>query len=561
MAQDFQPQSLSEPRFRPATRAGSDGGRNRQTVAGRERTIATDLMIGALAGAAGVWVMDRLDWFNYRHGLDDAESRAQTRRARPLGMDPAHLIAAHGAEAADVTLSFRQHDRAGLAVHYVLGIVPGALYGALRGRVPHLDAGRGSAFGVGLFLIQDELLNTAAGLAGPPQDYPWQAHARGLLAHLTYGLVTDALCRLADAGQNDPARPDRALRAEDLVRYHPDVEQIEPGEEEVFEKIIAVMRRGNKAASARHGRALRASHAKAHGLVRGELQVLEGLPPELRQGIFAASRSFPTVVRLSHVPGEILDDRKVSNPRGMALKIFDVEGEMLPGDEGERTQDWILDTGKVFIAPGAKTFLAQITATEAAIALPEGVKSAVSTAAQAANQALHAVGLDSANLDFYGHPALHPLGEAYYSQCPIRFGDYIAKLAVIPDNPPALRALVGRAITLGDEDALRHAVQDYFRVHPAEYIVAVQLCTDLDRVPVENANVEWPEDESPYRPVARLILPPQEVFSRERQEAVDDGLSFCPAHSLAAHRPLGSIMRARMQAYEVLGRERLERNG
>lgn len=357
------------------------------------------------------------------------------------------------------------------------------------------------------------------------------------------------------------ARPDRALRAEDLIRYHPDVEQIEPGEGEVFEKIIAVMRRGSKAASARHGRVLRASHAKAHGLVEGELQVLEGLPPELRQGIFAAPRSFPAVVRLSHVPGEILDDRKVSNPRGMALKIFDVEGEMLPGHEGERTQDWIFDTGKVFIAPGAKTFPAQITATEATMALPEGVKGAVSTAALAANKALHAVGLDSANLDFYGHPALHPLGEAYYSQCPIRFGDYIAKLAVIPDNPPALRALVGRTIKLGDEDALRHAVQDYFRVHPAEYVVAVQLCTDLHRMPVENANVEWHEDESLYRPVARLILPPQGVLSSEWQESLDEGLSFCPAHSLAAHRPLGSIMRARMRAYEVLGRERREQNG
>lgn len=172
-------------------------------------------MIGALAGAAGVWVMDRLDWFNYRHGLDDAQSRAQTRRARPRGMDPAHLLAARVAESAGVALSPRQHDRAGLAVHYAIGIVPGALYGALRGRVPHLDAGRGSAFGLGLFLLQDELLNTAAGLAGPPQDYPWQAHVRGLVAHLAYGLVTDALCRLADAGQNGPARSRASGRGSD----------------------------------------------------------------------------------------------------------------------------------------------------------------------------------------------------------------------------------------------------------------------------------------------------------------------------------------------------------
>lgn len=265
-------------------------------------------------------------------------------------------------------------------------------------------------------------------------------------------------------------------------------------------------------------------------------------------------------MRLAPVPGEILDDRKVSTPRGMALKILDVEGEMLPGWQGERTQDWVLDTGKVFIAPGAGTFLAQITATEAAMPLPEAVKGAVSTVARAANAALQAVGLDSANLDFYGHPPLHPLGETYYSQCPMRYGDYIAKLAVIPDNA-SLRAIVRQSIALDDENALRLAVQEYFRARSAEYLVATQLCADLDRMPVENASTEWPRESSGYRPVARLVLPPQEAWSAERQEYVDEELSFCPAHSLAAHRPLGSIMRARMKAYEVLGRERRERNG
>ena len=102
---------------------------------------------------------------------------------------------------------------------------------------------------------------------------------------------------------------------------------------------------------------------------------------------------------------------------------------------------------------------------------------------------------------------------------------------------------------------------EFFCTNPAEYLIAIQLCTDLERMPVENATVEWPEDESPYQPVARLILPPQEAFSRERAEVIDENLSFCPAHSLAAHRPLGSIMRARMKAYEVMGTARRRENG
>jgi hypothetical protein len=244
----------------------------------------------------------------------------------------------------------------------------------------------------------------------------------------------------------------------------------------------------------------------------------------------------------------------------MALKVIGVEGEMLPGHRGEVTQDWVLDTGKVFIAPGAKTFLAQITATEMAAPLPQEVKGAISTASRAANAALRAVGLGSANLDFYGHPPAHPLGEGYYSQCPMRYGDHIAKLGVFPDNA-ALRALVGEKLGIRDEDGLRGAVVEFFRANPAEFVVGVQLCTDLERMPVEDASREWPEEESPYRPVARLVLPPQEAHGPARASFVDEDLSFCPAHSLAAHRPLGSIMRARMKAYEELGRARREANG
>jgi hypothetical protein len=97
----------------------------------------------------------------------------------------------------------------------------------------------------------------------------------------------------------------------------------------------------------------------------------------------------------------------------MAIKVFDVDGPKLPGHDGEMTQDVIFDTDKAFIAPGAKTFLAQITATETAAVMPEGVKAAVSTVSRATNKALNAIGLDSANLDFYGHPFNHPLGESY----------------------------------------------------------------------------------------------------------------------------------------------------
>ena len=537
--------------------------------AGRARSdIVLDALVGAIAGAAAVWVMDRVDWFNYRRGVDSHRTRRRTQQARPRGMDPAQVMAAEAGDQAGLALAPRQLDAAGLVVHYGLGIMPGALYGALRGRVDYLDAGRGSLFGLGLFLIQDEGINAAAGLSSRPQDYPWTAHARGLVAHLVYGLVTDALCRTfsGSVGAHDARLPQEnrhdmghSTVKPSFVRYSDHVEVVGSDEQETVDKIIEVMASGGRTTRERYGRSVRTSHAKPHGILKGELRVLDNLPPELRQGLFAKPRTYPAVVRLAQVPGEILDDRRVSTPRGMALKIIGVEGEMLRGHQGEVTQDWVLDTGTVFIAPSAKVFLAQITATEMAMPLPEGVKQAVSMTSRGMNAAFNAVGLNSANLDFYGHPFNHPLGEAYYSQCPFRYGDYIAKLRVRPDMP-RLHDLLRASLTPADEDGLRTAIVEYFRGNPAEYEVGIQLCTDLERMPVENAHAEWPEDESPYRPVARLTLPPQDAFNAARQ-ALDETLLFCPSHSLAAHRPLGSVMRARLQAYEVLGNARRRENG
>lgn len=144
---------------------------------------------------------------------------------------------------------------------------------------------------------------------------------------------------------------------------------------------------------------------------------------------------------------------------------------------------------------------------------------------------------------------------------PIRYGDYVAKLVVVP-VAPAQAALENAVLDTGkDPNALRTATVNYLREQDAVFEVRVQLCTNLDAMPVEKANTEWSEDESPYQTVARLLLPRQEAYSDARRAYGDDMLSFSPAHSLAAHRPLGSIMRARLRAYPEMSRHRRTVNG
>ena len=156
--------------------------------------LLVDAAIGAVAGALGVWAMDRLDWFMFER--EDAQARRQTQRVRPGGMDPAHVAANKAAHAFGTAVTPRHPHPAGMAVHYSLGVGPGAIYSILQDRVPYVDAGRGTLWGLTLFAAQDEVLNAVTGLSGKPKDYPWQAHGRGLVAHLVYGAVTDSAIRV-----------------------------------------------------------------------------------------------------------------------------------------------------------------------------------------------------------------------------------------------------------------------------------------------------------------------------------------------------------------------------
>ena len=158
--------------------------------------LAADLVKGAIAGAVGVWALDKVTWAMWDR--EDPATLQQEREARPERLDPAHVMANRAAEAMGKELTPKQPHPAGIAVHYGLGIMPGAIYGALRNRVDGVGAAGGLVYGLGLFLMQDEGLNPILGTSGKPWEYPWQAHARGLVGHLVLGAVTHATLEALD---------------------------------------------------------------------------------------------------------------------------------------------------------------------------------------------------------------------------------------------------------------------------------------------------------------------------------------------------------------------------
>lgn len=297
------------------------------------------------------------------------------------------------------------------------------------------------------------------------------------------------------------------------------------------------------------GQGLRSVHAKSHALLRGELRVLE-LPLPYAQGLFSTPKTYPVAIRISTSPGDVLDDR-VSTPRGFALKVIGAEGERLPGSEGATTQDFLLVNGPAFLAPTAHKFLGSLKLLASTTDKIPRLKRAFSAILRGTEKALEAVGGESGTIKgMGGHPETNPLGETYFSQTPYLFGLQMAKWQIAPVSPE-LQALKNAPVDLNDKpDGLRAALNAHFARHGGEWELRVQLCTDNEAMPIEDATVVWSEDASPFVPVARIVVPPQPAWNDARSVEMDDGLSFSPWHGLAAHRPLGSINRVRRAAYE-----------
>ena len=172
--------------------------------------LMSKALMGAAAGAVGTWALDRADWRMWNH--ESADARLRTTSVRPFGEPPAQVLVRKAEQQFGLRLSPQQHELAGTFVHYGIGIGPAVVYSMVRHTIPVPGPARGLLYGLTLFLLQDEGLNAATGLGANPRQYPWQAHARGLVSHLVYGLVTEMALSFMDQlfqRENGP-RPQRS---------------------------------------------------------------------------------------------------------------------------------------------------------------------------------------------------------------------------------------------------------------------------------------------------------------------------------------------------------------
>jgi hypothetical protein len=345
------------------------------------------------------------------------------------------------------------------------------------------------------------------------------------------------------------------------VRYSEDLESRRPDEDELIDKMVKVLHGNNEWAFKKYHHGIRDAHAKSHGILGGEVTVYPDLPAELRQGLFATSATYPVIARLSTTAGAIRSDQ-IRGVHGLGIKVLGVHGPRVLPDDTASTQDFVLVTHREF--PFADVHAYEVKGMPLAwllARLPDPALRFITDLLAAGGRVLSLVGLSlPLALAVFTPPNTHILGDIFYSSAPLRYGDYVAKICVVPLSDSVI-ALEGQPVPRdAGSDAYRDMVVEFFRHNSAEYELRVQLCTDIATMPIEDASVEWPESASPYIGVAKITYPVQNAYSPERQVFGDDVLSFNSWRALADHRPLGSINRLKLKVYEASSNFRHEKN-
>ena len=334
---------------------------------------------------------------------------------------------------------------------------------------------------------------------------------------------------------------------------------------------------------------LRGVHPKSHGCVKATFTVNADIAPNFQVGLFAEpGRQFDAIVRFSNaaaLDGPDVDCRGRNaapatpdkhGSRGMAIKVLDVEGEMLSRDGGARNQDFLMINQPVFAFANTEDYLrlqrildrddddpagffAPLRAGDPT--LPAHVREAILK--EIREQQIEPDDIQRILATFkiirgiQATPCANPLGMQYFSAAPFLFGaGRVMKFSARPcaEVPPA---------TVQDptrEHYLREILTDTMkRADTVQFDFMVQVRSGGDDMGIEDASSGWDEATHPFVRVARItIAAPQDDVDSDERKAECEALAFSPWHSLAAHQPIGSINRLRLAVYEAAAEHRLK---
>jgi hypothetical protein len=341
----------------------------------------------------------------------------------------------------------------------------------------------------------------------------------------------------------------------DFVRYSTEIETIDPHLDDVMAQIIDFWEKKGRESPRTEGtgQAVRGAHAKSFGVAKAELEILNSVPAPYAQGIYAKPGNHDALIRFSSASPHLGPDSQLGAALGFAIKIFDVEGPKLVDDEPDSTTfDLVMKNSPVFVANTAKhyLFIQEITTN-----LPKYLARGRSGFHELLTDFLTGNGtLEQRDwaweevLAFVKAatqtPVRNPLLTTYWTMGALRHGDYVAKIRVAPAADSARHTIHPELDLEQGPDVFGPTLVDELQARAFDFDLQVQLCTDLEAMPVNELTVEWPEKLSPFVTVARVHLPRQDISGLENFER-GDALAFNQWRVTSAHRPLGEIMNVR----------------
>jgi hypothetical protein len=304
-------------------------------------------------------------------------------------------------------------------------------------------------------------------------------------------------------------------------------ERIAPDEAAYFTRVATVIGGLQRAKSAKFGPG-RALHRKQLLAATGTLDVLADLPDHARHGVFATPGRHRSLVRLSN-GGPDVQANKLPDIRGFALKVLDVAGEGALGGMTDH-QDFLMINQDRTPTADSREFIDFL---EAATSGPlAGILHFF--------KAYGPLGGFARLRDLFGMLGKRFDGfavERFNTVAPLCCGPYVVRVRLKPagNPPPAARS----------KDIVED-MRERLAVGPLTWDLELQFFVDEAITPIEDASKAWPDAETPIVTVARLTLPQQGV---DAVAAEAEAAKFDPWSGLAAHRPLGEVMRARKVAY------------
>jgi hypothetical protein len=287
---------------------------------------------------------------------------------------------------------------------------------------------------------------------------------------------------------------------------------------------------------------------RTHGIINGTFTILDSIPDELKQGMWAQSGKFPVYVRYS---SDLADGRPDwMSTIGIGIKIFGITGEKLVTDDGANTADLLLQNVPFFFVNNAADMC---NFTKASF---EGWSDDwIAQHSPRTNDLLNEM----------AKPIRSVFETPLWSVIPFRLGnDQYCKYVLKPGT-----STFGDEVDINDPNFLGKDLSSRMKAGPATLDIYIQKRPSgkeqgdawvEEHFPLDKAMTVWDEKVAVPVKVATIELPQQNI-SEEEQAIYGDWLAFNVGRVPLENEPVGSIAETRMSVYQTSANYRREMNG